>query len=225
MYALAASAAGVGMLALAPPAEAKIVYTPTHHVVGRKGRYTLDLNNDKIGDVALVNTRSCNTDFCVDILSAIPSGGNGVEGKRGFLSIPYAYALKRGARIGPKAPFSGRLMVSSESSVGGIIGQWQNIRNGYLGVKFQIKGKTHYGWARLTVLVLGQAFVKTTLTGYAYETVPNKPITAGRTKSDVDKTSSVEPSAAPMLPSSQPATLGQLAAGARAMSVWRKEPR
>ena len=29
-YALAASAAGVGVLALAQPAEAKIVYTPAH---------------------------------------------------------------------------------------------------------------------------------------------------------------------------------------------------
>jgi hypothetical protein len=32
-YALAASAAGVGMLALAQPAEAKIVYTHTHHTL------------------------------------------------------------------------------------------------------------------------------------------------------------------------------------------------
>jgi hypothetical protein len=32
-YALAASAAGVGLLALAQSAEAEIVYTKTHHVV------------------------------------------------------------------------------------------------------------------------------------------------------------------------------------------------
>ncbi len=36
-YALAASAAGVGMLALAQPAEAKIVYHRTHHVIGPVG--------------------------------------------------------------------------------------------------------------------------------------------------------------------------------------------
>jgi hypothetical protein len=36
MYSLAASAAGVGVLALAQPAEAKIVYTKTHHVIGDK---------------------------------------------------------------------------------------------------------------------------------------------------------------------------------------------
>lgn len=43
MYVLAASAAGVGMLALAQPAEAKIVYTKAHHVIGTDGVYLLDL--------------------------------------------------------------------------------------------------------------------------------------------------------------------------------------
>src|SRR5690348_12795850 len=119
-YALAASAAGVSLVALTPPAQAKIVYTPTHQFIGRKGRYKLDLNHDKIADFTLLNTYSCNTDFCVDILSAIPSGVNGVEGMKGFLSIPYASALKAGAVIGPKAPFSGKLMASSESSQGTI---------------------------------------------------------------------------------------------------------
>ena len=32
---------GVGVLALAPPAEAKIVYTPAHHVIGAGSTYQL----------------------------------------------------------------------------------------------------------------------------------------------------------------------------------------
>jgi hypothetical protein len=158
-------------MALAQPAQAKIVYTPTHHVIGKNGRYKLDLNNDKMADFILVNTHYCNTDYCVDVLSVSPAGGNGVEGARGFLSIPYASALKRGARIGPNAHFSGKLMASSQSSQG-LIGRLVNVTNGYLGLKFNIQGKTHYGWARLTVQVLGSAFIKATLTGYAYETIP-----------------------------------------------------
>jgi hypothetical protein len=223
MYALAASAAGVGVLALTHPAEAKIVYTPTHRVIGKKARYQVDFNHDKLGDFALVNTRNCNTDFCVDVLSAIPSGGNGIEGAKGFLSIPYASALQRGARIGPKAHFSGRLMASSESSQG-TIGRWLNVTNGYLGVRFTINGKLHYGWARLTVQVLHGAYIKTTLTGYAYETIANKPIIAGRTKSDADDPSVVGQSApaALMIPSARAATLGLLAQGYPALSAWRK---
>jgi hypothetical protein len=197
MYALAAS--GVGTLALAQPAAARIIYTPVHHVVGKNGRYNIDLNHDKVADLTLVNTHGCNTDYCVDALSAVPAAGNGVEGVRGFLSIPYASALTRGAVIGPKQPFLGQLMASSQSGQG-TIGRWLNVTNGYLGLKFAIKGKTHFGWARLTVQVYGGAFIKATLTGYAYETIPNKKIIAGKTHGNDE------------------ATLGRLAQGASGLT-------
>jgi hypothetical protein len=217
IYALAASAAGVGVLALAQPAEAKIVFTPIHHVIGKNGKYKLDLNHDKIADFTLVNKRGCNTDFCFDVLSAIPSAGNGVEG-----TMTFASALKRGARIGPNGNFAGQFMASSESGQG-TNGRWLNVTNGFLGLKFKIKGKTHFGWARLTVQVLGGGFIKATLTGYAYETVANRPIMAGKTKSDAAETGSLGQSAALVLPSPQPATLGLLAMGSPALSVWRRE--
>jgi hypothetical protein len=181
-YALAASAAGAGLLALVQPAEAKIIYTPVHHVVGRNARYKVDLNHDKIGDLALVNTYGCNRDYCDDALSAIAFAGNGVEGR-----YSVAYALQPGAQIGPKQPFSGKIMAQSSSSFG-TFGQWLNISNGYLGVKFNIKGKAHYGWLRLSVQVLGHAKMVTTLTGYAYETIPNKAIIAGKTHGKGDDT-------------------------------------
>ena len=180
MYAIAAASAGVGVLTLSQPAEAKVVYTKTHHVIARNGRYKIDLNHDKLPDFTLANTYSCNTDFCVDVLSALASRGNGVEGQKGFLGIPYAFALEAGSRIGPGQPFSGMLMASSDSGQG-TIGRWLNVTNGYLGLRFAIKGRTHYGWARLTVKVLGGALIKATLTGYAYETIPNKAIIAGKT--------------------------------------------
>jgi hypothetical protein len=217
MYALAAGAAGMSVLALTQPTEAKIVYTPTHHVVGKNGRYKLDLNNDKMADFILVNTYGCNTDYCVDVLSAIPVGGNAVEGARGFLSIPYASALKRGAPIGPQAQFSGKLMASSQSSQGSL-GRWLHVTNGYLGLKFTLKGQTHYGWARLTVQASGRAFIKATLTGYAYETIPNKTILAGHTRGPEEI---AEASLTTLTPKA--ATLGLLATGALGLSIWRRE--
>ncbi len=222
-YTLAAGAAGIGILILAQPAEAKIVYTPTHHVIGKNGRYKLDLNNDKLADFMLVNTHGCNTDYCVDALSVIPIGNNGVEGARGFLSIPYASALKRGDLIGPKAHFSGKLMASSQSSQGSL-GRWLNVTNGYLGLKFTIRGKTHFGWARLTVQALGQAFIKATLTGYAYETVPNKKILAAHTKGkqEIDSVVHADPVDVTM-PTTERAMLGALALGAPGLSIWRRE--
>src|SRR5580704_13246868 len=49
-YAAAASAAGVGMLALAQPAAAKIVYTPANTELVPKTKLNLDLNHDGIAD-------------------------------------------------------------------------------------------------------------------------------------------------------------------------------
>jgi hypothetical protein len=72
-----------------------------------------------------------------------------------------------------------------------------------LGLKFVVHGKVHYGWARLSI-TLGHHRqyddVSGTLTGYAYETVPNKPIIAGQTKG-------------PDVITVQPGTLGRLARG------------
>ena len=38
-YALAASAAGVTLLALSQPSDAKIVYTPTHQLIGKNNSF------------------------------------------------------------------------------------------------------------------------------------------------------------------------------------------
>ena len=60
-YVLAASAAGVGMLALTRPSEAKIVYTPAHHVVKIGTSYNLDLNRDGNADFIIFH-RVANSD-------------------------------------------------------------------------------------------------------------------------------------------------------------------
>jgi hypothetical protein len=59
--------------------------------------------------------------------------------------------------------------------------------------------------------------VVATLTGYAYETVPNKPIIAGQTKGSAE--TSVGPDAA----LTAPAPLGLLALGSHGLSIWRRE--
>jgi hypothetical protein len=220
----AAVASAVGLVLVSPQqSEAKIIYTPAHQIIGKNARYHLDLNHDRLPDFTLVNKHDCNTDFCIDVLSAIPAAGNGVEGKPGFLSIPYAYALKRGALVGPKQPFAGKLMASSDSGQG-TIGRWLNVTNGYLGLKFKIHGQTHYGWARLTVKILGSATIRTTLTGYAYETIPNRPIVAGRTigTDDPGDTGQTLPI---MLKNSRSkdSSLGVLALGAPGLSIWRRK--
>jgi hypothetical protein len=53
-----------------------------------------------------------------------------------------------------------------------------NLKQAYLGLKFVIKGKVHFGWARAKVSV--GFSITAVLIGYAYETIPGKPIIAWR---------------------------------------------
>jgi hypothetical protein len=56
-YALAASAAGVSLLALVQPSEAKIVYAKAHQVIGSNGVYPIDLNHDGVIDFLIQQER------------------------------------------------------------------------------------------------------------------------------------------------------------------------
>jgi hypothetical protein len=75
MYAFAAGAAGVSVLALTQSAEAKIIYTQTHVVIGTNHIYELDLNHDGIADFKIDN-HSFFTDTIVATLSAVPAQAN-----------------------------------------------------------------------------------------------------------------------------------------------------
>jgi len=239
-YSLAASAAGVSLLALAQPVEAKVVYTKIHQVIGSNGIYALDFNHD--GTIDLVIARvSGGTAYGAsgsNALYAQPALGNAVAGSKAHSGSSYlASALSRGARIGPGRDFipSGIMFSSRErrGSSGGTFGKWKNVTKGFLGVKFKIDGKTHYGWARMNVRVSGYQ-IFSTLTGYAYETVPGRPIRAGRTEGRVDDlaanpesnnpdASAAAATVAPTMPeAAQPASLGRLALGAQGVPIRRR---
>ena len=195
------------MLALAQPAEARIIYTAAHVVIDENyAVYHLDLNHDGATDFVLSLSASCDN-FCGSRLLATGQAGNGAEGEN-----EYAAALHRGAHIGPKrhfAPFNA--LVTHTFTPSGVWyrsrGPWRNVTNRYIGLKFVIKGRIHYGWARMDVRRKAQHLTGT-LTGYAYQTVPIKPIIAGETKgSDVIAV--------------QPASLGHLAAGVASIPARR----
>jgi hypothetical protein len=221
MYALAASAAGVGALALAQPSEAKIVYTPAHRVIGVNSSYDLDLNHDGIADFIFSNTISCISGYCTYRLSLDGAvAANRVVGYYHGTQVFFS-ALKRGARIGPRAPFKryfGSMVEVIRTARSHVVGPWANTKSRYLGVKFDIKGKTHYGWARFNVTVQKTKIVPV-LTGYAFETIPGKAIIAGATKGPDDG----EPTASFNTHTPEPATLAKLALGAPTLAIWRRE--
>jgi hypothetical protein len=234
-YASAALASGVSLLAITASSEAKIVYTPAHaDIPTNGGRVFLDLNHDGLADFYFRNSNyfagpgdgsgfslrvacalSHSTTFAGCLNKSNKVWGQGVRSRR------FASALSPGFKVGPnKSHFQqpakgipGGLMArfffggNSSGSYNGTSGQWLYTTHRYLGMQFAIGNQVHYGWARVSVTLLGVR-IHATLTGYAYETIPNKPIVTGKTTgADVITL--------------DPATLGHLAQGTSGISVWR----
>jgi hypothetical protein len=234
-YALAAGAAGVSLLALAQPSEAKIVYRPTLVSIPPNTSYTVDFGLGPVPILTIRNVRvfTAHTTYnrCFDGLS--------VKGDVAGLSITtrghtsrLAYALSSGATIGPQQKFQqASSVIMAELANNRYIhfhsrGRWLNVTNRYLGIRFQVSGQFHYAWARLNVRSSFPSFpfaycqIFATLTGYAYETVPNTPIIAGKTHSADAK----QPAPASLKTNTpEAATLGVLAIGAPGLSIWRRE--
>jgi hypothetical protein len=184
--------------------------------------------HDGVTDLSFQNTFrtvSCTVDGgCnhVEQLSAKLAANNEV-----VYNVFGAVAMKAGMRIGPKRTFRGGVeMMASIGTIAsrGPNGSWINVKNRYLGIKFKINGETHFGWARLSVQANRFPSITATLTGYAYETVPNKPIIAGKTKGADESYDSIsQPEAALSVPTPRSATLGLLAMGSSGLSIWRRE--
>ncbi len=231
-YALAVSAAGAGLLSV-PAAQSEIVYTPAHVKMDKvNGFYPIDFDNNGVVDVGIWMPASCTSSLCAFTMFAYPNSqlGDAVEvNAKGATK-----ALHFGASIGNLDHF-----VAADRSMGGWdavrhgsntwtsvwVGPWANGGNGvkhrYVGVKFVINNEFHYGWARINFVVTGKGSFYGVLTGYAYETIPNQGLKAGQTVGTGEATRIELP--AVIRPTIKRPTLGQLAAGALAISQWREK--
>jgi len=117
--------------------------------------------------------------------------GNGIAGFYSGVSdtgVWIASALNAGQQISSRLDFNGWIMADrqrpavSQSLQWKCFGPWNNVRNRYLGLRQQF----HLGWARFNESCNRKGRrgtgAKLLLTGYAYETILNKPIIAGKTK-------------------------------------------
>jgi hypothetical protein len=225
-YALAAGAAGVSLLALAQPSEAEVIYTPAHATVGRDGSYKLDLtNNGKVDFTIAELTGGRGGIETFESLLVIPAKGNAVKCRVcTFTSVYSAAALNAGSQIGGGRNISffnyAEVMALRIDSRGNTfsLGQWLNVRDRYLGLKFHLSDGAHFGWARLSVEYLGGSQRPPTwraqITGYAYESTPDTPIKAGQINGEDD---------AAVPASAQPIALGALALGSSGLALWRRE--
>jgi hypothetical protein len=229
MYGMAAAATGMSLAALSSPANAEVVYTAAHQEIGSKG-IVIDFNHSGHGDVEIAANRNFFGDGRALVAYSHESNRAFGDAHNGnFVSM-----LPVGYTVGPNSakfklgvassvyPKNKKFLYYCQAGSGGAScdGPWYQTGGtaaSYVGFQFLIEGQIHYGWVRLRLEVTGRNFqTKVYLTGYAYESVANKPIVTGKTSGAVEGTS--DESAAPTTPR---ATLGILSAGSAALPLWR----
>jgi hypothetical protein len=235
MYTLAAGAAGISALSLAPPADAKIIYTKTNTPILVNKPYNLDLNHDGTTDFEILNGTGGSNSIT---RAGIIVGGYAPRTSQ-FNEVvvnepgPFGFAadMPPNSPVWKKRTFQSHVVEAMAACTfvharsdyrTNSRGPWRNVESRYLGLKFSISGQTHYGWARLNVKLNKKCNFVVTLTGYAYETIPNKLIFTGHTKGP-DDISVEEPDAALTMPTPEPTTLGVLAMGSPGLSIWRRK--
>jgi hypothetical protein len=198
-HAVAIGLMGLGLAVVASPIQASIIYTPAEIAVAQHTSTYLNLNHDDMVDVTFQIPAGCSMGTCGALLYAEGE----VSGPLGT-NLIQAGALMAGARIGPgepmrsdqemvsvgDCPYPSHPMCEGDSSPY-VEGPWANVTDRYLGVRAQIfdwehdRGSWHYGWVRLDVSVgfrLNEPpDIQATITGYALNLEPDKPIAAGQT--------------------------------------------
>ena len=109
--------------------------------------------------------------------SALPIGFSVRPDNSNFQQYPkgQGYVLSPAALMDKRKFFynyTGGFVFSSGS------GSWANTTR-YVGLRFVIESRVHYGWARVAVKTSKSNGIVATITGYAYETIPDKPIVTG----------------------------------------------
>ncbi len=206
-YALCAGAAGVGLLASAGPAEAQIVYTPANRTISCGAApcsqaIAIDLNHDGVPDFQVRLSYN----------AVLKSDDGGVWGNRnehaGVAQRYYgtAVAYRFGAPIGRLGYFRSKAAMGWEFC--GSLSSWCDARNRFLGLRFELDGVVHWGWAELSLKSVRGTSLRVHLEGYAYDTVPGQKIRAGQRSEDA--------------PEAAIGSLGALALGFPGLSLWRQ---
>ncbi|MBK7751924.1 MAG: T9SS type A sorting domain-containing protein [Flavobacteriales bacterium] len=181
---------------IATQAHAQIIYTDvvpdaTYNLIGQT--CNLDLDNNGQTDFQLYRTEISNTcgfgcvlPLPVQQIKIDRVGTNEIAYVTPWNSIQWPASLPFGQLIDANTDMSvtnhlvreyrpGGSCPGGMSCVPGPPITWALVSQAYLGLRFDIAGATHYGWARLSV----PSATSFTLKDYAYNSVPDEGILAG----------------------------------------------
>ena len=149
-------------------------------VIGPDSSYILDIDNDGGSNLKITNMPLAPGYVLLWVEGFGPENGSVIT----TFHLDEAQALNQGQLIA-----AGRTFISygtftyaphmAMATPFGAGGDWANVTNKYLGVRFRTGNQLHYGWARLSVRV-NSSTITAHLTGYAYESTANTPIHAGQ---------------------------------------------
>lgn len=185
------SAAASTVLATGLTANAQIVYNSVNATIGINDLDSVDFNMDGIYDFSMsVDSFSS---YNVNIVYGAPlnSQGHALAGAQlGTSSTYYNYPFKLAAGDPIKtqnftSANSGGSFLFVYNGATPFNSYWKGgVVDGYLGIKLNFGGNTHYGWARMDIDASGTQVV---IKDVAYEATPDKNINAGENGLNLNK--------------------------------------
>jgi len=176
------------------PANAQILYIQVNVSIPLDGSYDLDLNGDGVTDFTVkskfLQGYCQGGDEDIWSLTVIPTAGNDVVITEDQIGSSYAAALLYGVPVDAGQNFYPGVSLAASLYWGscgiGVLGEWLNLPNRYLGLRFRASdGTVHYAWAKLSAVAYldqhGDLHTSTLLMGYAYQVSPGVGISAGAT--------------------------------------------
>ncbi|OUR98176.1 hypothetical protein A9Q86_14055 [Flavobacteriales bacterium 33_180_T64] len=164
-----------------------IIYDDIADYTGGVGdTFMIDLDGNGTDDFQIRNELST-SNLYIDPLTA----SNDVLGSGGA-TYAYPFVLNNGDAISSGTTpwnnngFAGGFQSLNYSSCS--IGNWCDITDGYIGLRFNISGNTHYGWVRLDVDSSGNVW---TVKDLAYSDTPNTALTAGQQTLSIEENSTL----------------------------------
>jgi hypothetical protein len=229
-YAMAASAAGVALLACSNFAEASPVCGSLSVTLSRTDTYAFNPAHQKQTPFNLAHT-----------FNELSSHTQSLQ-VRGFFTPNTPDAQVMASTNGLPAELASGAMIGPGGNFGkgkeyGLLfgyyyhnrfkGNFQPNQSGYVGFQFTESGQTHYGWLRLRLANLnGESYPSLLLSEFGYESAPNTAISTGNCGTSASKSgpeSKPQPTLVEERKRSNAGSLGVLALGYTGLLVWRQE--
>lgn len=175
------SAAAAAVVATGAAADAQIVYTSVNKTINQGGVDSVDINQDGTYDLAMIQYNVPSYQYDIVLGAPLNSQGHAIAGSAPS-GYNYPFRLNAGDQINTQqflAPDSGGTFAWVYAGTSNPWGSFWNggVTDGFLGVKLNVSGSTHYGWIRMDVSADGKTI---TIKDMAYNAAANDPIQANQ---------------------------------------------